>query len=741
MIQATKSDGWNTLAPIHGQRPHTLTVQSKLRENRRPLLKFKLGHFRCEVRQSLDTLWVVARTNAGGVAMRGIYSPDGAISVKKQITKRLKSASGEGTITSFRIVGSSMGLFDVVLQTFSPAMFRVTVTLKPAAPLLMPPQPWNIYPIDAENNPVTTRGIVHAAQRGSAAGLLYFSITRPAVGSALYFQNLTALNDYCEQTHTTPNTVVGQSWPGLGFMIPDTKEKAVEKGKPIGVNDAFVHLSETIPADPRASAKLFLEMLANVYTELPKPQTQYHDWPKMARATLRDLNHSPKLRIEQQGYLYLRPYTDAEYPDSMVQLTVLLPLMEFADWSQEKVPLAGQLREAFYNFFDPKLGTLRRYLATVGDDKNADEVDSWYLYHPLTNLARLTRRGDEEAKKLFLTSLDFGIKVARRFKYHWPVQYDLKTLAIVTDNRKEGESGQTDVAGIYANVLLEAWEITGNADYLAEAKNAIESLRPLAFNIGYQFNLVAIGVLACLRLFKITGDDFYRDQAEVLLASFLHNTNIWECEFGPAKFFKTFMGVTCLHDGPYMAAYEEFEAFASFHDCLQLAGDDLSRPARLMMTEYCRYALEHCWFFFPSELPADQLSEEVRNGHIDRKLAMPLEDLYADWQKPGAVGQETYGAGMAFTMVTRSHYRIPGAAFMLYCDYPIADLIVDGQRMSLRIIGEPDFACRLRLIKTGRSPVRAKVTINGSEAMSPSHRGGDLDFSPVGGSRLTIQWR
>jgi hypothetical protein len=48
----------------------------------------------------------------------------------------------------------------------------------------------------------------------------------------------------------------------------------------------------------------------------------------------------------------------------------------------------------------------------VGDDKNADAVDSWYLYHPLMNLARLALNGDERARDLFLRSIDFGIKAA-----------------------------------------------------------------------------------------------------------------------------------------------------------------------------------------------------------------------------------------------------------------------------------------------------------------------------------------
>ena len=146
--------------------------------------------------------------------------------------------------------------------------------------------------------------------------------------------------------------------------------------------------------------------------------------------------------------------------------------------------------------------------------------------------------------------------MAHHFKYCWPVQYHLGTLEVITGNRKPGERGLTDVPGIYANVMLEAWDITGDKKYLKEAEQAIRSLQPLAFAVGYQFNIVAIGVLACLRLWKITGDAYFRDESYVLLAGFFHNTNICECDFGTAEYFATFKGVTCLHDGPYMAAYE-----------------------------------------------------------------------------------------------------------------------------------------------------------------------------------------
>ena len=636
-----------------------------------------------------------------------------------------------------------MGIFDVALKTFDLGipMIRVTVTLTPGELLLVPPQPWNVYPLDADDNPLKTKGAVLAAQRGSAAGVLYFTVTKPRVGSFLYFQNLTALNDYCERTHTTPNTVVGKSWPGLGFTIPPTDKIPLLKGTPYGVCDAFLCYSPQIPPNPQKAAQLFLEMLAGVYTELPRPQTRAHDWPAMARASARDLSHSRKCHVIEQGYLYLHPYVSAEYPDSMVQLAVLLPLMEYADWLGSKIPLVDRLRKGVPNFFDPDLGTIRRYLATVGDDKEPLEVDSWYLYHPLTNLARLAKRGDDEAKELFLKSVKFGIKVARHFKYVWPVQYHLRTLDILTDNRKPGEGGQTDVAGIYAYVMLQAWDITAEKEYLTEAKRAIQSLKPLGFTIGYQFNLVALGVTACIRLWKITADHFYLDEADVLVASFFHNTNIWDCEFGPAKFFPTFMGVTCLHDGPYMAAYEEFEAFEAFHECLALAGDDLRRPVRLLMTEYIRYAHDRCWFYYPSEFPSDQLSKKVRNGEIDRELAIPLEDLYADWQEPGAVGQEVYGSGLAFKLLSRSHHRIKEVPFVIYCDYPLSEMAVEEKQVYFRIIGDPNMTCRLRLIKTGRKLPGVTVTDRvTSKRLQLMNRAAGGEYELRGNMSVVIKW-
>ncbi|MGN6626984.1 MAG: hypothetical protein ACTHLN_10225, partial [Tepidisphaeraceae bacterium] len=623
-------------------------------------------------------------------------------------------------------------------------LYRLTVSLTPAAPLLMPPQPWNIYPIDGQNQPAATRGIVHATQRGSAMGCLFFSITEPSAGTCFYLQNLTALNAYCRQNRTRPEGVVGHNWPGMGFTPPPSDEHALAAGREVSLCDAFVRLSDRNPANNRESAAFFLDATAKIYRHLDLPPTAYRDWPAKAAATVRDLSHSSKCSLEQQGHLYLHPYVSSEYPDSMVQLSVLLAVDDYARWSGSAVPIRERLRAAVPNFFDPKLGILRRYLATVGSDKDADQSDSWYVYHPLMNLGRLALAGDPEAKQLFLRCLEYGIRIARHFHYVWPVMFNVATLEVIRQNRKPGEAGQTDVGGLYAYVMIQAFTLTGDRRYLAEAEAAIRALADLGFSVGYQFNTVAWGIVACLQVFKIGGDRFFLEQANVLLASFFHNVNLWESELGPAKHYPIFMGVTCLHDGPYMAAYEEFEAYAAFHEALQVAGDELPASVRFLITEYCRHALNRGWFYYPASLPAEALATEIRNGHIDRSLAIPLEDLYADRRAPGSVGQEVYGAGLSPTLLSRSHHRHPKMPFTLFCEGPLRKLECDRGMAMLNTWGEPDqvFACRL-LPNAGVSLPLIRRRFDSMPCSTPGDPSGEdqsIRFNVPAGEPVILEW-
>ena len=519
-----------------------------------------------EIMQGQDALWVLIQEAKGsGFALRTACTPGAPLDAPSILALEKGWEFG---------LDSALGQWRVRLET--PAdnqpLLRCRVSLTPKTNLFLEHWPRDLYSLGTNGDPTESAGIVHAAQRGLNSGLLYLSLEDSPFGGLLYFQNLTALNDYFEATGTIPDGRIGGHWPELGYALPTSEDKPLPAGQEILFSDAFLHWTEARPQDPRQSAHLFLDLLAGVYPHLERPESLYHDWPHRSEETLRDLDEAPEATLKHYGHRYLHPYTDAEYPDSMVQLTVLLPLREFSAWKGSPLPLADELRAGITRFFDPALGTIRRYLPNVGDDKDADEVDSWYLYHPMANMGRLTMEGDAPAKDLFLKSLEYGIKVAHHFHYQFPVQFNVSTLEVIKKTRKPGDPGQSDAGGLYAYVMLQAYEITGKERYLKEAEQAIKATKDMAFELEYQANITAWGANASLILWKITGNEFYKQQSEVFLASFFHNTLIWESQIGAAKHYSNFLGVTCLHDGPYMALYECYESFAAFHEYLTRGG-------------------------------------------------------------------------------------------------------------------------------------------------------------------------
>ncbi len=89
--------------------------------------------------------------------------------------------------------------------------------------------------------------------------------------------------------------------------------------------------------------------------------------------------------------------------------------------------------------------------------------------------------------------------------------------------------------------MLQAYELTDDKTYLDEARKAIDAAIGLGFNLNYQANLTAWGAAACMRLWRITNRDVYREQSYVYLASFLHNAVMWDSRIGHAAHYETFL--------------------------------------------------------------------------------------------------------------------------------------------------------------------------------------------------------
>jgi hypothetical protein len=724
--------------------PYLLAVRDGFTAADEALVRFKVGQLTVEVTETQGSLFaIVRRPGLGGVAVRAVFM---AAPFK---CKLVKADAGEAARI---IVTSAIGEYLVTFAALHEALerLRITVRLTPASFVALPFAPRDLYPLDANDDPLGASGNVEASQRGFNTGVVYFRVVEPAFGNVLYLQNLTALNDYYRFTGTKPDGVVGGEWPELGYLLPtpardaDPMSSALQPGVQTTLSDTILVFRHHAPPEERDSARQFVQMLGAAYTMLELPPVEYRDWVDRAERTARDLAEAPEATIRHYNHRYVHPYTAAEYPDIMVQMSIIAALHDWGKWRGEALPLEAELKAGLRKFYDPELGTLRRYLPNVGDDKDADAVDSWYLYHPLLNLGILSLDGDEQARELFLGSIDFAIRAAHHFAYKWPIQYKVTDFTVIEESAPADGRGQTDVGGIYAWVMLQAFELTDDKRFLDEARAAIDAAMGLRFNVNYQANLTAWGASACMRLWRITNRDVYLEQSYVYLASFFHNSVIWDSQLDHAAKYETFMAVTCLQDAPYMAIYECFDSFVAFERYLNDSGPDLDPEARLLVSEYCKYALSRAWHYYPDALPPEAVSDTQRetNGHIDPKLSFPVEDLYPDGQQAGQVGQEVYGAGAAFVFASRAFHRIEGAPFSLYCDYLVRALERTGDKaLTVTLDGGESCTANLRLVRSGKATLPKSTVVTDGDTLRPHARSNDrIDYQVPANGRLVLTW-
>jgi hypothetical protein len=556
------------------------------------------------------------------------------------------------------------------------------------------------------------------------------------------------LNPYLRATGTKPWGVVGGDWPELGYLPPVRKNDTAEAdplpaGAEIVLSDVVLVFRDWAGDTEQEMARQFIQMLGTAYKAIELPSVAYRDWLWRADRTCEDLE-KPIATMRRSGHRYVMPYVKGEVPDIMVQMSVLSALHDFGKWRDEPLPLEAELRQGVEKFFDPKVATLRPFLPGLSGGRDPDSVDSWYLYHPMINLARLAQDGDEGAKALLLKSIDFGIRAAHHFKYKWPIEYNINDFAVITKARGDERFGQTDVNGIYAYLMVQLYQLTSEKRFLDEARAAIDAAKGLRFDLMYQANLTTWGAVACMRLWRITEEDDYLAQSYVYVAGLLHNCEIWESEVGFAEHYRNFLGATCLHDAPYMAMYECFECFAGFEEYLANSGPDLDPAARMLISEFCRYALDRAWFYYPDALPKEIIQRgDHQSGTIDDSLSFPLEDLYGDGQAPGQIGQEIYGSGAAFVFASRAFHEIEGAPFRLFCDHFVRSMERTGERaLSIQLHGGETCMAALRLIRLKRRKLtRVTIATADGDAVRPHESSPDrVDFHVPADGRVILSW-
>jgi len=186
--------------------------------------------------------------------------------------------------------------------------------------------------------------------------------------------------------------------------------------------------------------------------------------------------------------------------------------------------------------------------------------------------------------------------------------------------------------------------------------------------------------------------------------------------------------------------------FCAFHEYLRLAKDvEIAPSLRLLLAEYIRFLVDRAVYYYPTMLPKEMLSEDVKTGEVDPNLWIALEDLHDGWEKSGEVGQEVYGAGNAFGILPRHYMQVEEAGLMIYTDYPTYGFSPRKHRpVTFRLAGDGRLSSRLMIVKTGRAKLpELTVTIGGSKLKLEGKKvtGGNFEFEVAGDAEVHINWK
>lgn len=697
-----------------------------------------------EIHNCRDSFWItILGTNKERIAFRAAYAFNSFFEIDE-----VKNIENELYI----ILKSEFGKYEIEIDfpEKDSHLLHYKTSFKANFPIKIPFQPRDIVPLTENGKTQNTAGKIHVKQVGTRSGIMFGSITKPKKCTFFYFQNLGSISEYCDLTKTSLGETVNGIWPEIGFQLPISTEIPLPSEKKVIISDAYVIMGEETLDDPSAHCTAFLENLSRIYKWINRPVTEYHNWIKIAEKTISDLEFNKGSWTQNNNIPYLNAYLcDYETPpESMVQLAVLTPLREYENWTGKTYRLSSDLWCGIETFYDPKINCITRWLPAMHDKLDQSEeqkkettMDSWYLHHPLSNLARLALLGNATAKKLVLNSVDFVIKAAHHFEYEWPVFYNVETFEVIKEETQPGQGGEKDVPGAYAHLMLLVYHLTKEKRFLNEAKRAVKYLTQCGFDIFYQANNTAFSANALLELYKITNDEIYLKTSYMCLAGLFKNVQLWDCQYGYGKNYNNFFSIFPLNDAPYTAAYEEIEVYTALTQYMIDSKDIEILPAlRVLLPEFIKYAINRIPYYYPELLPKEMISEEVKTGEIQATLKAPLEDLYTGWEKSGQVGQEIYGSGASFAVVPRQYFNIDDS-FLVFIDYPVSSHIKRQKSLFLKIEGNSEMKCNLTIIPLSGKKFNVEVFQNG-ELIHQGKKDFKLQkYRLLGEGKIKISWR
>jgi hypothetical protein len=371
------------------------------------------------------------------------------------------------------------------------------------------------------------------------------------------------------------------------------------------------------------------------------------DWKSLAAKTATDLADPANL-VTVNGLQYLRSYVSdsRSAPELITQAGVLAGLRAYENRFHATVPLDAILERNLPSFYTPLFHSVTN---GVRADKFSRE-ESWYYVGNLISLVHAAQAGSPAAKKLLLDSADAAMQLAHTNGYEFPQNFGF------ADWNGKDTGLQPDVAGGYAWLMLGLYDLTKDARYLSEAETSIGHVAGKGFDLSYEIHMTAYTAAAAQRLYVMTGDQKYRDDALLALANFFHTTRLWDCTYDfctKGSGYHTYMGVNILPWGDYIAMREQYESWLGLRDYEQYAKDD---PAYIhgLVDAFVAGTPSMLQYLLPPALPpgdvptAPGLYTFVKHNNLTWDI--PVEDLREGESQSGSIGQEIYGAGGPFML-------------------------------------------------------------------------------------------
>ncbi len=271
----------------------------------------------------------------------------------------------------------------------------------------------------------------------------------------------------------------------------------------------------------------------------------------------------------------------------------------------------------------------------------AGRLDSWYQ---VTNPSMLVAAYELAPDIVWLnvrkleSHARWLIGLAKRVNYDFPV-------FAWPDYRVERVGEEADAALGYAYFMVKMYNLTGDENFLDEAKRAIDHYINVNFGKVWESHLTSMGIAACAHLYRVTGDPRYLSYLRQLV--YLALRWMYFIRGDVVEEDVPFCLVSAMplpHGNAYAAAFE-YGLFKLFLEeaarvLKGTAGEGIVNP---LYRFYSACSAVVAKYSFPKFLGIERRS--VSGGVIDARYWVPVEDLWPFASKRPALPQELYGFG------------------------------------------------------------------------------------------------